>query len=92
MIEVSIWFALAAGILSFFSPCVFPLLPAYITHLTGGNIENNKLVVNRKALAWRSTGFIIGFSVIFIVMGGWQVCLGNYFLNIECFLSKLLGS
>ncbi|MED4463428.1 cytochrome c biogenesis protein CcdA [Metabacillus fastidiosus] len=42
MSDIGIFFALAAGVLSFFSPCVFPLLPAYITHLTGGKIEDSK--------------------------------------------------
>lgn len=39
MNEIGIWFALIGGVLSFFSPCVFPLLPAYITHLTGNELD-----------------------------------------------------
>ncbi|MCA1041161.1 hypothetical protein LCM00_16720 [Bacillus infantis] len=54
MADIGIWFALTAGILSFFSPCVFLLLPAYVTHLTGGTIENAKMQVERSKLFVRS--------------------------------------
>jgi cytochrome c-type biogenesis protein len=46
--------------------CLFPQLPACFTHLTGGNIEKSKMLVNRTTLYMRSIGFIIGLSNIFV--------------------------
>lgn len=43
----------------------FPQVSTYITHLTGGKVENSKVLVNRTTLYMRSIGFIIGLSNIF---------------------------
>lgn len=91
MTEIGIWFALVAGILSFFSPCVFPLLPAYITHLTGGKIKNSKMEVERVKLFIRSLGFIIGFSLIFIIMGASASFLGKIFMNYRFIIMQVGG-
>nr|WP_243856246.1 MULTISPECIES: cytochrome c biogenesis protein CcdA [Cytobacillus] len=63
------FFAFAARVLSFFSPCLLPLLPAYDTHLTGGRIDKTLMQVDLKKLYLRAVGFIIGFSIIFIALG-----------------------
>ena len=76
--SVSFSFALIAGLLSFFSPCVFPLIPAYITHLTGGMVDGDKLVTKPSTLLIRSLSFIIGFSIIFVLFGATASFLGQY--------------
>lgn len=91
MSNVGIFFAFIAGILSFFSPCIFPLLPAYITHLTGGKVENGRLDVNRKVLYVRSLGFILGFSLIFIIMGASASFLGKIFLQYRLIIMQIAG-
>ncbi|WP_019243554.1 MULTISPECIES: cytochrome c biogenesis CcdA family protein [Bacillus] len=91
MEDIGVFFALAAGVLSFFSPCVFPLLPAYITHLTGGKIENAKIDVNKSKLYIRSFGFIIGFSLIFTVMGASASFLGKVFLDYRMIIMQIAG-
>ncbi|WP_423407938.1 cytochrome c biogenesis CcdA family protein [Heyndrickxia sp. MSNUG] len=91
MNEIGLFFAFTAGILSFFSPCVFPLLPAYITHLTGGKIEGSKVAVDRTTLFSRSFGFIIGFSLIFIVMGASASFLGQVFANYRTIVMQAAG-
>lgn len=73
------WVALGAGLFSFFSPCIFPVLPAYLSHLTGGNIQNQKLQVSQKLLLQRSITFVIGFSLVFIVMGASATFTGQLF-------------
>ncbi|KIY23958.1 cytochrome C biogenesis protein DsbD [Mesobacillus subterraneus] len=88
---MGLFFAFTAGILSFFSPCVFPLLPAYITHLTGGKIEGSKVAVNRTTLFTRSFGFIIGFSIIFIIMGASATLLGQLFANYRTIVMQIAG-
>lgn len=91
MNDVGIVFALAAGLLSFFSPCVFPLLPAYITHLTGGGIENAKLQVDRRKLYFRSFGFIIGFSMVFIALGASASFIGMVLMNYRVIIMQIAG-
>ena len=65
--------AFAAGILSFLSPCVLPLIPSFLTVLTGSAAselrdQNASGALRRRVLA-RSVAFVLGFSVIFIVLG-----------------------
>lgn len=77
MKDISIMLAFSAGLLSFLSPCVLPLIPAYVSYLTGssiGNINSSKL----KFIAfYKSLGFVLGFSVIFIIMGASVTSLGR---------------
>lgn len=91
MNDIGIIFALAGGVFSFFSPCVFPLLPAYITHLTGGKIEDSKLDVNRAKLNLRSIGFIIGFSIIFIALGASASFIGKILMNYRVIIMQIAG-
>jgi cytochrome c-type biogenesis protein len=91
MNEIGIWFALIGGMLSFFSPCVFPLLPAYITHLTGGRIENSQLKVNQSLLYSRAFGFILGFSLIFIALGATATWLGTLLMQYRTLIMQIAG-
>ncbi|WP_026583180.1 cytochrome c biogenesis CcdA family protein [Bacillus sp. J33] len=91
MNDIGIFFALVGGVLSFFSPCVFPLLPAYITHLTGGKIEDSKVQVNQKKLYFRSIGFIIGFSIIFIALGASASFIGKILMNYRMIIMQIAG-
>jgi cytochrome c-type biogenesis protein len=72
--DVSIWIAFTAGILSFFSPCVLPLIPSYLTYITGlsfGQLqEEHPGAKVRLTVASHSLTFILGFSVVFITLGG----------------------
>jgi cytochrome c-type biogenesis protein len=72
--------ALASGLLSFFSPCVLPLIPAYFTFITGYSID--QLTDKEDAeLRWRVLGatlaFVLGFSTVFILMGASASALGG---------------
>ncbi len=91
MNDIGLIFALASGVLSFFSPCVFPLLPAYITHLTGGKIEDSKLQVNRTKLYLRSLGFVIGFTIIFIALGASASFVGKILMEYRVLIMQVAG-
>lgn len=84
-------FAFTAGILSFFSPCIFPLIPAYIANLTGSHIDTGKVVVEKKVLMFRSIYFILGFSVIFMLMGASASAIGQLFSQYRGVLEKVSG-
>ncbi|TLM68905.1 MAG: cytochrome c biogenesis protein CcdA [Deltaproteobacteria bacterium] len=72
--DVSVWIALTAGILSFFSPCVLPLIPSYLTYITGlsfGQLQEAHPGARvRLIVVAHSLTFILGFSVVFITLGG----------------------
>lgn len=69
--DISIWIALWAGIVSFFSPCVIPLIPAYIAYISGS-------LNDKKSIAIRTLGFILGFSIIFILLGAAITVVGGF--------------
>jgi len=72
--DVSLWIAFTAGILSFFSPCVLPLIPSYLTYITGlsfGQLQEvHPGAKVRLIVVAHSLTFILGFSVVFITLGG----------------------
>jgi cytochrome c-type biogenesis protein len=71
--DITIWIAFTAGILSFFSPCVLPLIPSYITYITGlsfGQLkEAHPSTKVRVTVLLHSLTFIAGFSAVFIGLG-----------------------
>lgn len=83
--------ALIGGVVSFLSPCVFPLVPAYIAQLTGSEISDNKVLADRKLIISRSIGFIIGFTSIFLILGASSSIIGNLFFQNRALLEKLGG-
>ncbi|SDO30386.1 cytochrome c biogenesis CcdA family protein [Alkalicoccus daliensis] len=87
----SLWIALFAGIVSFLSPCVFPLVPAYLAQLTGAEISQNKLSADRKLILSRSLGFILGFTSIFLALGASTSFLGGLFLQNQQLVEQLGG-
>lgn len=91
MDNITISVAFAAGMLSFLSPCVFPLIPAYVSHLTGSSFQDNKLVVNRGKLIYQSLSFILGFSLIFIAMGASASLIGRFFAEERELVEKISG-
>jgi len=72
--------AFVAGLLSFFSPCVLPLIPAYFTFITGFSIEELTEEYNseiRKKVFLSTVLFVLGFSLVFILMGASASYLGG---------------
>ena len=72
--------AFVAGLLSFFSPCVLPLIPAYFTFITGFSIEELTEEYNseiRKKVCLSTFLFVLGFSLVFILMGASASYLGG---------------
>ena len=61
--DITILLAFSAGLLSFLSPCVLPLIPSYFGILGGVGLSS------RPRLLFAATGFVLGFSVIFVTMG-----------------------
>ena len=71
--DVSTLIAFTAGLLSFVSPCVLPLVPSYITYITGVSFKDLTDEKTKSRVRWatvfHSILFIAGFSTVFILMG-----------------------
>jgi len=77
---VSVPAAFIAGLLSFFSPCVLPLIPAYFTFITGFSLEELTEGYNseiRKKVFFSTFMFVMGFSLVFILMGASASYIGS---------------
>lgn len=77
--------AFAAGALSFLSPCVLPLVPAYMSYVTGQSLAagaaGTATVSSRTSAAFLSLCFIIGFSAVFIALGASATALSRVLLQ-----------
>lgn len=89
--EIGIAIAFTAGVLSFLSPCVLPLVPSYLTFVTGMSLEDLQEGVNRKATLIHSTLFVAGFSAIFILLGASASFLGQFFRHYEVWIARVGG-
>ena len=69
MEEISFLVAFSAGLLSFLSPCVLPLVPVYLASLAGPEIFDAKATRKRMPLFLHSLSFVIGFSIVFTILG-----------------------
>jgi len=91
MENVTFIVAFTAGVLSFFSPCVFPLIPAYVAHLTGSMVKDNRVQAEKTLLFIRSLSFILGFSLVFIVLGASASLVGQLFAENRDLVMKISG-
>lgn len=85
--------AFIEGILSFFSPCVLPLLPLYLSYLSGGNVERNEegdLIYNRGKVLINTLFFSLGISVTFFLLSFGTSALSR-FLNTNSETLRLTG-
>ena len=73
---IALLVAFAGGVVSFVSPCVLPLVPIYLGHLSGVSVVDGKIQGGR-ATFFHSVGFVGGFSVIFIILGATIGILGS---------------
>ncbi len=90
-VNIGIVAAFVAGIFSFLSPCVLPLVPSYLALVTGMSLEDLQEGVNRKATFIHSLLFVLGFSAIFIVMGASASFLGQFFRQYELWIARIGG-
>src|ERR1700694_2999109 len=79
--DVTVPAALIAGVVSFLSPCVLPLVPPYLIYLTGATIEhvaNEETVLSSKrAVMISAVMFVLGFSTVFVALGARASLIGG---------------
>ncbi len=69
MEDISVLAAFVAGVASFVSPCIIPLVPVYFASLYGPEILDDKKVTGRISAFLHSLSFVVGFSLVFVLMG-----------------------
>jgi cytochrome c-type biogenesis protein len=93
--EVSIAAALIAGIISFLSPCVLPLVPPYLIYLTGATIErvadNDAKASSTRAVMLSAVMFVLGFSTVFVALGASASLIGSLIRTWSAQLSIVAG-
>jgi cytochrome c-type biogenesis protein len=100
--EVTLLAAFVAGFLSFISPCVLPLIPGYISFIsgltleemqgTGGGAVSVAVASARSRVLTASLAFVAGFTVIFVAMGATATALGRFLYEQAPILEKIFGS
>lgn len=95
MQHVSIPAALIAGLVSFLSPCVLPLVPPYLVYLTGATIEHvgneEGSSASRRAVMMSALLFVLGFSTVFVALGASASLIGGLIRAWSAELSILAG-
>jgi cytochrome c-type biogenesis protein len=94
--EVTLLAAFAAGFLSFVSPCVLPLIPGYISFVSGVSVEEMRgdaaPATSRMQVFLTSLAFVIGFSIVFVALGASATAIGKFMFAKLPLLSKIAGA
>jgi cytochrome c-type biogenesis protein len=97
--DVSLVAAFVAGILSFISPCVLPLVPGYLSFISGvslerlrdGSADRPELASATRRVFFASLAFVFGFTVVFVVLGAAASTLGQAISAYKSILGKVAG-
>jgi len=92
MESVGIGIAFGAGVLSFLSPCVLPLVPSYLSFVTGVSLEDLQAGVDRRATLTHSLLFVTGFTGIFLLLGASASFLGQFLRVYEVWIARVGGA
>ncbi len=91
--QVSIFYALFAGLISFLSPCVLPLVPGYVSMLSGVGVEQLRSgQPARNSLFASSLAFVAGFSIVFISFGASASVVGQFLLRNKALMGPVAGA
>ena len=95
MTSIPLYTAFGAGLASFLSPCVLPLVPGYLSFLSGASIDQLRESDGDREVRGRvfanAGAFVVGFSLIFILLGASATLLGQVLLSHMPLLSKVAG-
>lgn len=95
MIELTIPIAFVAGVISFFAPCVVPLMPAYIGYVTGVSVKDLRdkgYAAYRRQMIISSLLYIVGFSLVFVASGIAAAGISVFFRQHEVVIQRIGGA
>lgn len=94
-LNVNVFTAFLAGLVSFVSPCVLPLIPAYLSFLTGSSLEELKAqsdAASRARTMLHALAFVAGFTVVFMAIGLSASALGSVFVDYKDWIARIGGA
>ncbi|HEX7119171.1 MAG TPA: cytochrome c biogenesis protein CcdA [Longimicrobiales bacterium] len=89
--SVSFAAAFAAGILSFLSPCVLPLVPSYLGFVTGMSLDDLTTGERRRAAVLHSLLFVSGFTLVFLLLGASATVIGQLMFRYQDWIARVGG-
>lgn len=89
--SVGIAVAFGAGVLSFLSPCVLPLVPSYLTFITGMSLDELEDGVDRRATLLHALLFVTGFGLVFVLLGASASFIGQLLRAYEGWIARIGG-
>lgn len=89
--SVSFVMAFVAGVLSFLSPCVLPLVPSYLGFVTGMSLDELSTGVQRRRVMVHSFLFVAGFSAVFLLLGASATYLGRLLFVYQDWIARVGG-
>jgi cytochrome c-type biogenesis protein len=92
--NVTLIAAFGAGFLSFISPCVLPLIPGYLSFVSGVSLEemrDERAVAARRQVVITSLAFVLGFSLVFVALGASASAIGKFLFRNSNLLGKIAG-
>ena len=84
--------AFMAGVLSFLSPCVLPLVPSYLSFVTGMSLEDLQEGFDRRRVLTHSVLFVSGFTLIFVLLGAGATFVGSFLLANSDWIARIGGA
>jgi cytochrome c-type biogenesis protein len=96
MLDVSMWGAFLAGLLSFVSPCVLPIVPPYLAWLAGLSFEELRSdsieATTRRRIVVAALAFVLGFTTVFVALGATASVIGRTIAQYFDILSIIAGA
>jgi cytochrome c-type biogenesis protein len=89
--QITLGLAFLAGLASFLSPCVFSLVPAYIGYLGGRAAGGESHLLNRWVTFTHGLAFVLGFSLVFVILGAAVSVAGGFLYDVRFWLAKIGG-
>ncbi|MEO6444825.1 MAG: cytochrome c biogenesis protein CcdA [Gemmatimonadaceae bacterium] len=88
--SIGLFIAFSAGLLSFLSPCVLPLIPSYITFITGLSFDD--VQSSRRVALVHGLLFVLGFTLIFLALGATATVIGRVMFSQRDLITKVGGA
>src|SRR2546428_10059622 len=95
MPEVTVVLAFTAGVLGFLAPCIVPLIPGYLSFVSGASLSElspNDRRRHRARVLLSTAMFVVGFAIIFTALGASATVLGNFVLMNRMWLGRVGGA
>lgn len=89
--SIGIMVIFTAGVLSFLSPCVLPLVPSYLSFVTGMSLEDLQEGFDRRRVLVHSGLFVAGFTLVFVLLGASASFLGSFLLYNSDWIARIGG-